>query len=304
MRKHRKGNRDGIDRGFKRALPFCIATLVIIGGLFTWYITYTNMMRFNYSDMSHVWDKSFVEWTGKTVGISFDPSITSWEEYETFINACGKDINNNYLIFEREIETGAEVSETRYYDGEISENIESDIEMKCVETLYFDDVVLSRWVSQSGIYKTAVSGKTDDGILVCDGLEASKLVGNVSKLVNDISNIKSNLNIEEEKIVEADYLKIIGNILEAVINHDVSGERRTWIDKAPSFFTLDGKEAIERLGFDSEEVTIVKYMMAGKSECELEYKDRILVVLGSGESEHTVILRVNQFGAVYDTDII
>ena len=179
-----------------------------------------------------------------------------------------------------------------------------------VETgpIYFDDLLMIRYVNAAGDIQVLNSMNDDDNILVFGQNDLPEY----SSKFSDSSIVDGSLDVSEvdtSKLSENEYIAVIASCTRALLISNAPEDINNAFHNAVQYFTASGKNSIvgvrEALRLSKDTDLELQIGMAGKSDTMKVVKDRVYLQFKYGDNMYlNVIVKLNDNLKVYDIDII
>lgn len=248
------------------------------------------------------------------LNVEFAPLTTTAEEYESLRAVCGEYIlSHGGVAAEGSADPIVEVSEDTFVDhGEEPNAAEPEAAVEYVEydAAYFQDLMLTRYVSQNGelqVIAARIDRKNKGAISLLTQEELSSDLFALTGWEAWSSNL---LPVEEltesgavsEKVYMACIEQCVLKLLAGLSDHDA----------LISHFTETGRSAVVRagaiLGIDQDCGLQVSLCLAGKSHLGKEVPDRVYlrcqVTRGEAVEYVNLLLKVNGDLKIFDVDML
>lgn len=205
--------------------------------------------------------------------------------------------------------TESKESESSSRDTNSSVNT-ADSQSPVVETgpIYFDDLLMIRYVNAAGDIQVLNSMNDGDNILVFGQNDLPEY----SSKFSDSSIVDGSLDVSEvdtSKLSENEYIAVIASCTRALLISNDPEDINNAFHNAVQYFTASGKNSIvgvrEALRLSKDTDLELQIGMAGKSDTMKVVKDRVYLQFKYGDNMYlNVIVKLNDNLKVYDIDII
>lgn len=186
----------------------------------------------------------------------------------------------------------------------------ADSQSQVVETgpIYFDDLLMIRYVNAAGDIQVLNSMNDGDNILVFGQNDLPEY----SSKFSDSSIVDGSLDVSEvdtSKLSENEYIAVIASCTRALLISNDPEDINNAFHNAVQYFTASGKNSIvgvrEALRLSKDTDLELQIGMAGKSDTMKVVKDRVYLQFKYGDNMYlNVIVKLNDNLKVYDIDII
>lgn len=186
----------------------------------------------------------------------------------------------------------------------------TDSQSQVVETgpIYFDDLLMIRYVNAAGDIQVLNSMNDGDNILVFGQNDLPEY----SSKFSDSSIVDGSLDASEvdtSKLSENEYIAVIASCTRALLISNDPEDINNAFHNAVQYFTASGKNSIvgvrEALRLSKDIDLELQIGMAGKSDTMKVVKDRVYLQFKYGDNMYlNVIVKLNDNLKVYDIDII
>lgn len=299
--KERKEPYDIVDTAFAMSIGFIVVILLMFGLASVW----KDSIEEKYEKQFNIADAQYTK-----LDIKFNDLITSKEVYNKLNKSCKQFVSKENNVDTDKVSNGYTKSNGKYIDTEKqtgSEKEESLDEMNKTGPIYLNDMLVMRYISDSGEMKV-VAAKINEstGEIKTSALNDLRLTAKEKDEVSDWKN-KSSKNAKiTGTITENTYLQDVMTIFVSLVTQkDID---YTLKREALQFFTEDGYNSMiknpNRLLVDKNSLE-VKNIVAGKSSLENKNKDRVLLqMVVDKDSYINVVIKLNKNNKIFDIDIV
>lgn len=299
--KERKRHYDIVDTAFAISIGFIMVMFLMIGLASVW----KDSIEEKYEKQFNIADAQYTK-----LDIKFNDLITSKEVYNKLNKSCKQFVSEGDNEDTDWVSDGYTKSNGKYIDTKKqtgSEKEESLDEMNETGPIYLNDMLVMRYISDSGEMKV-VAAKINEstGEIKTSTLNNLRLADKEKDEVNDWKNKRSKNTKITGTITEDAYLQDVMSIFVSLVTQkDID---YTLKREALQFFTEDGYNSMiknpNRLLVDKNSLE-VKYIVAGKSSLENKNKDRVLLQLVVGKNSYVnVVVKLNKNNKIFDIDIV
>lgn len=299
--KERKRHYDIVDTAFAISIGFIMIILLMIGLAYVW----KDSIEEKYEKQFNIADAQYTK-----LDIKFNDLITSEEVYDKLNKSCKQFVSEGDNEDTDWVSDGYTKSNGKYIDTKKqtgSEKEESLDEMNETGPIYLNDMLVMRYISDSGEMKV-VAAKINEstGEIKTSILNNLRLTAKEKDEVSDWKNKSSKNTKIAGTITEDAYLQDVMSIFVSLVTQkDID---YTLKREALQFFTEDGYNSMiknpNRLLVDKNSLE-VKYIVAGKSSLENKNKDRVLLQLVVDKDSYVnVVVKLNKNNKIFDIDIV
>lgn len=204
-----------------------------------------------------------------------------------------------------------ESKESESFSRDTNSSVDTtDSQSQVVETgpIYFDDLLMIRYVNAAGDIQVLNSMNDGDNILVFGQNDLPEY----SSKFSDSSIVDGSLDASEvdtSKLSENEYIAVIASCTRALLISNDPEDINNAFHNAVQYFTASGKNSIvgvrEALRLSKDTDLELQIGMAGKSDTMKVVKDRVYLQFKYGDNMYlNVIVKLNDNLKVYDIDII
>lgn len=205
----------------------------------------------------------------------------------------------------------SESKESESFSRDTNSSVDTtDSQSQVVEIgpIYFDDLLMIRYVNAAGDIQVLNSMNDGDNILVFGQNDLPEY----SSKFSDSSIVDSSLDVSEvdtNKLSENEYIAVIASCTRALLISNDPEDINNAFHNAVQYFTASGKNSIvgvrEALRLSKDTDLELQIGMAGKSDTMKVVKDRVYLQFKYGDNMYlNVIVKLNDNLKVYDIDII
>lgn len=306
--KERKRHYDIVDTVFAMLIGFIMIMFLMIGLASAW----KDSIEEKYEKQFNIADAQYTK-----LDIKFNDLDTGKEVYNKLNKSCKQFVSkensgdtdwvsngytkSNGKYIDTKKQTGSEKEET---DSGKQESLD---EMNETGPIYLNDMLVMRYISDSGEMKVAAAKINEStGEIKTSTLNDLELTTKEKGEVNDWKSKGSKNTKITGTITEDTYLQDVMSIFVSLVtqkNIDYILKR-----EALQFFTEDGYNSMiknpNRLLVDKNSLE-VKYIVAGKSSLENKNKDRVLLQMVVGKDSYVnVVIKLNKNNKIFDIDIV
>lgn len=278
---------------------------------------------------AQIWEESFRRAEQNRVGIIFNPISTTNSDYNRMQDNALQFAEEEYKVYEADaqVEVNTVVDEKLYVDGADpdsvhSENIDMSKDMRETGPIYFNDMLMLRYITEDGHMRVVLSLLDSER----DRIESTKQsnlinlarrLGRTNEIVKDgipEEVIERLMSIDSsQSIKEGDYLLGLADatiqLLKTQSINNISEAER----KAIKYYTVDGKETVygsrTDIPIEADSEVTLEYIAAGRSDTSKNTKDRIYMQLsithtGDETSYVYIVLKLNSNLRIFDIDIL
>lgn len=280
-----------------------------------------------------LWEKEFAKVEDTKVGIQFEDIKTTNSEYDKLRVSCNTYIEEHNIKSELDanINISVDINEYTYEDkvnqsgndilginrfdliesfNNIQESVSYDANMAETGPIYFNDMLMIRYINTLGELKVVSSIFEDNFKQSTKTLSQSDL--------RDVYEFKFLSDISTESISglamnESQYIHTISESILDVITANTRKKANQAVSKGLSYLTYDGKDAIvkskENLDIKFGTRPELLFGLAGKSDPGLDIKDRIYLqysyvnIYDEPDILH-IIIKLNKNLRLFDIDVI
>ena len=299
--KERKEPYDIVDTAFAMSIGFIVVILLMISLASVW----KDSIEEKYEKQFNIADAQYTK-----LDIKFNDLITSKEVYNKLNKSCKQFVSEGDNEDTDWVSDGYTKSNGKYIDTKKqtgSEKEESLDEMNETGPIYLNDMLVMRYISDSGEMKV-VAAKINEstGEIKTSALNDWRLTAKEKDGVSDWKNKSSKNTKITGTITEDAYLQDVMSIFVSLVTQkDID---YTLKREALQFFTEDGYNSMiknpNRLLVDKNSLE-VKNIVAGKSSLENKNKDRVLLQMVVGKDSYVnVVIKLNKNNKIFDIDIV
>lgn len=299
--KERKEPYDIVDTAFAISVGFIAVMLLMLG----WASAWKDSVEEKYEKQFNIADAQYTK-----LDIKFNDLITSKEDYNKLNKSCKQFVSEGDNEDTDWVSDGYTKSNGKYIDTKKqtgSEKEESLDEMNETGPIYLNDMLVMRYISDSGEMKV-VAAKINEstGEIKTSALNDLRLTAKEKDEVSDWKNKSSKNTKITGTITEDAYLQDVMSIFVSLVTQkDID---YTLKREALQFFTEDGYNSMiknpNRLLVDKNSLE-VKNIVAGKSSLENKNKDRVLLQMVVGKDSYVnVVIKLNKNNKIFDIDIV
>lgn len=253
--------------------------------------------------------------------ILFNDITTTKDEYTKLRKSCKDFVRNNDTVVSN-IDTEVAITEKTYIDKnrKTIKNYKDDT-MHETGPVYFQDKLLIRYINEKGEMKVVASKLIKETTIKENEQKEDSEESLVEKIETvgstELASIFNKQTIDENMqtfstmILEDEYTSDLEAIFSEILRNsseNITGELK---EKALNYFTYDGYltivDGIKHLDMNSTDINI-SCIEAGKSDINLEYKDRVLMQIITTKGNKTVytniVIKLDEKQKVFDIDII
>lgn len=260
------------------------------------------------------------------VTVSTDISIKE----DMYIDVNNSNIlNNTYMEYIDEIIKSLGISYNNTKESNIKNIVNKDIDNEYMhETgpIYFQDRLLLRYINSDGKMQVVMANLVNETVQINSDAEETKEI-TVEKVVTygrdslqegfdrEVAH-KSNDTIKtvitNRSLTEEEYVNDIAELFIYILKIDADNINQKFQKQALKYFTLDGYNNIvdskNRILLDDDTQVEVTILEAGKSNTDIQTKDRIFMQLKSDrygkETITNIIVKLNSEFKIFDIDIL
>lgn len=293
--KERKRHYDIVDTAFAISIGFIMIILLMIGLAYVW----KDSIEEKYEKQFNIADAQYTK-----LDIKFNDLITSKDVYNRLNRSCKQFVSEGDNKDTDWVSDGYTKSNGKYIDTKKqtgSEKEESLDEMNETGPIYLNDMLVMRYISDSGEMKVVASKINEDtGEIKTSALNDLE-TGEVSDWKSNNRDTKITGTITEDAYLQDVMTIFVSLVTQKDIDYTLKRE-------ALQFFTEDGYNSMiknpNRLLVDKNSLE-VKYIVAGKSSLENKNKDRVLLQLIVDKNSYVnVVVKLNKNNKIFDIDIV
>lgn len=293
--KERKEPYDIVDTAFAISIGFIMIILLMIGLAYVW----KDSIEEKYEKQFNIADAQYTK-----LDIKFNDLITSKDVYNRLNRSCKQFVSEGDNKDTDWVSDGYTKSNGKYIDTKKqtgSEKEESLDEMNETGPIYLNDMLVMRYISDSGEMKVVASKINEDtGEIKTSALNDLE-TGEVSDWKSNNRDTKITGTITEDAYLQDVMTIFVSLVTQKDIDYTLKRE-------ALQFFTEDGYNSMiknpNRLLVDKNSLE-VKYIVAGKSSLENKSKDRVLLQLIVDKNSYVnVVVKLNKNNKIFDIDIV
>lgn len=297
--KERKETYSIVDTAFAISIGFIAVMLLMIG----WASAWKDSIEEKYEKQFNIADAQYTK-----LDIKFNELVTSKEDYNKLKESCKQFVSKENNIDTDKVSNGYTNSNGKYIDTEKQTGSEKEEtskggldEMNETGPIYLNDMLVMRYISDSGKMKVVASKLNED----TGEIKTSALNDLETEEVSDWKSNNRDTKITGT-ITEDAYLQDVMTIFVSLVTQkeiDYTLKR-----EALQFFTEDGYNSMikntNRLLVDKNSLE-VKYIVAGKSSLENQSKDRVLLQMVVGKDSYiNVVIKLNKNNKIFDIDTV
>lgn len=297
--KERKETYSIVDTAFAISIGFIAVMLLMLG----WASAWKDSIEEKYEKQFNIADAQYTK-----LDIKFNELVTSKEDYNRLKESCKQFVSKENNVDTDKVSNGYTKSNGKYIDTEKQTGSEKEEtskgsldEMNETGPIYLNDMLVMRYISDSGKMKVVASKINDD----TGEIKTSALDGLETKEVSDWKSNNRDTKITGT-ITEDAYLQDVMTIFVSLVTQkDID---YTLKREALQFFTEDGYNSMikntNRLLVDKNSLE-VKYIVAGKSSLENQSKDRVLLQMVVDKDNYiNVVIKLNKNNKIFDIDTV
>ena len=293
--KERKETYSIVDTAFAISIGFIAVMLLMLG----WASAWKDSIEEKYEKQFNIADAQYTK-----LDIKFNELVTSKEDYNRLKESCKQFVSKENNVDTDKVSNGYTKSNGKYIDTEKqtgSEKEEASEEMNETGPIYLHDILVMRYISDSGEMKVVASKLNED----TGEIKTSALNDLETEEVSDWKSNNRDTKITGT-ITEDAYLQDVMTIFVSLVTQkDID---YTLKREALQFFTEDGYNSMikntNRLLVDKNSLE-VKYIVAGKSSLENQSKDRVLLQMVVDKDNYiNVVIKLNKNNKIFDIDTV
>lgn len=308
------------------AIALCITLAILLINLLNQVLSYNNSSL--QDEIYDFWEETFRSIAKDEVGINFMPITTTKPEWINLQHASNEFISKNgetknKLVVSPKIQEEVYIDSDKIYSinkpADFSTESEKLLKLNYLGQIFFQDALLTRYVSQDGKMSVIMainthedSSRSDFNIIEIVELNNSSEIKKYFVEFSDEEN-KKFPNLLSEKMYTDEIIDIIKGVYTSKSNKDI----RDIKNRARKYFSSSGRKTIfegkNKLGFKDEVTVDVNYAAMGKSQSNIdsEYKDRLFIQLSiyplDNENQAVIvniILKLDNYGYIFDIDLV
>lgn len=297
--KERKETYSIVDTAFAISIGFIAVMLLMLG----WASAWKDSIEEKYEKQFNIADAQYTK-----LDIKFNELVTSKEDYNRLKESCKQFVSKENNVDTDKVSNGYTKSNGKYIDTEKQTGSEKEEtskggldEMNETDPIYLNDMLVIRYISDSGKMKVVASKLNED----TGEIKTSALNDLETEEVSDWKSNNRDTKITGT-ITEDVYLQDVMTIFVSLVTQkDID---YTLKREALQFFTEDGYNSMikntNRLLVDKNSLE-VKYIVAGKSSLENQSKDRVLLQMVVDKDNYiNVVIKLNKNNKIFDIDTV
>lgn len=297
--KERKETYSIVDTAFAISIGFIAVMLLMLG----WASAWKDSIEEKYEEQFNIADAQYTK-----LDIKFNELVTSKEDYNKLKESCKQFVSKENNIDTDKVSNGYTKSNGKYIDTEKQTGSEKEEtskggldEMNETGPIYLNDMLVMRYISDSGKMKVVASKLNED----TGEIKTSTLNDLETEEISDWKSNNRDTKITGT-ITEDAYLQDVMTIFVSLVTQkDID---YTLKREALQFFTEDGYNSMikntNRLLVDKNSLE-VKYIVAGKSSLENQSKDRVLLQMVVDKDNYiNVVIKLNKNNKIFDIDTV
>lgn len=297
--KERKEPYDIVDTAFAISIGFIAVMLLMFG----WASEWKDSVEEKYEKQFNIADAQYTK-----LDIKFNELVTSKEVYNKLKESCKQFVSKENNVDTDKVSNGYTKSNGKYIDTEKQTSSEKEEtskggldEMNETGPIYLNDMLVMRYISDSGEMKVVASKINEDtGEIKTSALNDLE-TGEVSDWKSNNRDTKITGIITEDAYLQDVMTIFVSLVTQKDIDYTLKRE-------ALQFFTEDGYNSMikntNRLLVDKNSLE-VKYIVAGKSSLENKSKDRVLLQMVVGKDSYiNVVIKLNKNNKIFDIDTV